>query len=47
LLAEWFGLGQRREMDAREFLAEFNLASLPASRVVFTDRDDAWLLGKW
>jgi glutamyl-tRNA synthetase len=46
LLAEWCGLGVRREMNAHEFLAAFNLAALPATQVIFTDRDDAWLLGK-
>jgi glutamyl-tRNA synthetase len=46
LLAEWCGLGARREMSAREFLTEFNLAALPTTQVVFTAGDDAWLLGK-
>jgi glutamyl-tRNA synthetase len=46
LLGEWCGLGARREMTAREFLAAFNLAALPTTQVIFTDRDDAWLLGK-
>jgi glutamyl-tRNA synthetase len=46
LMAEWCGLGKRREMNAVEFLASFNLAAIPASQIVFTDQDDAWLLGK-
>lgn len=46
LLAEWCGLGVRREMSAGEFLDAFNLAALPISKVVFSDQDDSWLLGK-
>lgn len=46
LLAEWCGLGKRREMNAAEFLSLFNLAAVPARHVFFTDQDDAWLLGK-
>jgi glutamyl-tRNA synthetase len=46
LLAEWCGLGTRREMNATEFLAKLNLAAMPTSQIIFTERDDAWLLGK-
>jgi glutamyl-tRNA synthetase len=46
LLAEWCGVGKRREMTAAEFLDSFNLAAMSASQSVFSDQDDAWLLGK-
>jgi glutamyl-tRNA synthetase len=44
LLAEWCGLGSRSEMSVQEFLIRFQLADMPHEQVVFTDRDDAWLL---
>lgn len=44
LLAEWCGLGSRSEMSAQEFLARFQPTDMPHEQVVFTDRDDAWLL---
>lgn len=43
LLAEWCGLGPRREQSAAEFLAAFDLAKLPRDPIVFTTDDDAWL----
>jgi len=43
LLAEWCGLGPRREMSAREFLAAWDLGQLPPQPVVFDAQDDAWL----
>jgi glutamyl-tRNA synthetase len=44
LVAEWCGLGTRREMTAAAFTAAFRLERLPHERVVFTPADDAWLL---
>lgn len=43
LLAEWCGLGERREMTTAEFAERFDLAKLSRERVVFTTADDAWL----
>jgi len=43
LLAEWCGLGTRRNQSAAEFLAAFDLANLPRTPIVFTADDDAWL----
>ena len=43
LLAEWCGLGPRREQTAAEFLAAFDLAKLPRPPITFTTHDDAWL----
>jgi glutamyl-tRNA synthetase len=43
LLAEWSGLGPRREMTAAEFAREFLLERLPRERITFTPADDAWL----
>jgi glutamyl-tRNA synthetase len=43
LLAEWCGLGPRREMSACEFAREFLLERMPHERVVFTVADDLWL----
>lgn len=44
LLAEWCGLGLRREMTIAEFAREFQLERMPRERIVFTESDDAWLL---
>lgn len=43
LLAEWCGLGPRREQTAAEFIAKFDLAALPRTPIVFTENDDVWL----
>ncbi len=43
LVAEWCGLGPRREMTACEFAREFLLERMPHERVVFTAADDQWL----
>jgi glutamyl-tRNA synthetase len=43
LLAEWCGLGPRREMTAGEFRDQFQLTALPRQQAVFTAADDAWL----
>ena len=43
LLAEWCGLGPRREQSAAEFLAALDLAKLPQGPIIFTTEDDAWL----
>ncbi len=43
LLAEWCGLGRRREMPAAEFLSMFRLDRLPRQPIVFTQADDVWL----
>jgi len=44
LLAQWSGLGSRREMSAVEFLDGFDLEQIPREAAVFTKADDAWLL---
>jgi glutamyl-tRNA synthetase len=44
LLAQWSGLGPRREMTAAEFLDRFSINQLPKTPIVFTTSDDAWLL---
>jgi glutamyl-tRNA synthetase len=43
LLAEWCGMGTRREMTAGEFRDQFRLAALPRQQAVFTSADDVWL----
>jgi glutamyl-tRNA synthetase len=44
LLAEWCGLGPRREMSTSEFMQSFDIARLPRERIVFTPEDEARLL---
>ena len=44
LLAEWCGLGARRDMTAADFASSFRLDRLPHDQIVFTPQDDAWLL---
>jgi glutamyl-tRNA synthetase len=44
LVAEWCGLGLRRETSAAEFLRNLTVERLPRERVVFTPADDVWLL---
>lgn len=47
LLAMWCGLVERAEpMSAAAFCAAFDPARMPADPVVFTQEDDAWLLGE-
>jgi len=43
LLAEWCGLGPRREMSAAVFFKQFRLEQLSPEPIVFTEADDAWL----
>jgi glutamyl-tRNA synthetase len=43
LLAEWSGLGPRREMSLGEFLDRFDINLLPKTPIVFTPTDDVWL----
>ncbi len=44
LLAFWSGVTrERREMDAREFAAGFDAASMGRGRTVFTKEDESWL----
>ena len=45
LLAEWCGLGQRREMSAHEFMKRFELEALSHDPITFCPSDDTWLLG--
>ena len=45
LLAEWCGLGPRREMSSSEFADGFDLKQLSSEPVVFHESDDAWLRG--
>ncbi|MEX2169470.1 MAG: tRNA glutamyl-Q(34) synthetase GluQRS [Pirellulales bacterium] len=44
LLAEWSGLGPRREMTSREFAERFELERLPREAVIFTTENDSWLI---
>lgn len=44
LIAEWSGLGPRREMKLAEFLDRFDVNHLPKAPIVFTTTDDAWLI---
>lgn len=43
LLAEWCGLGKRREIAAAEFAEHFELGAMSRERVVFRGADDRWL----
>jgi glutamyl-tRNA synthetase len=43
LLAEWCGLGPRRDMTAAEFLDQFDVSRLARMPIVFTPVDDHWL----
>ena len=43
LLAEWSGVGLRREVTLPELQAQFQLAALPRHAIVFHAEDDAWL----
>jgi glutamyl-tRNA synthetase len=43
LVAEWCGLGPRRELPAADFAREFRWERLPRAPIVFTPADDAWL----
>ncbi len=43
LLAEWSGLGDRREMSAGEFAERFEIENLPSAPIIFTDADERWL----
>ncbi len=45
LLASWSGL-ERREMSAREFAEAFELSTMLRTPSLFTQEDDAWLLGE-
>jgi glutamyl-tRNA synthetase len=46
LLAEWSGLGPRREMSAAEFAREFLLERLPREKITFSPVDDVWLVDR-
>ncbi len=44
MIADWCGVpGPRREMNAAEFAAIFDLATMPHERIVFTAEHDTWL----
>lgn len=43
LLAEWSGLGPRREMSAGEFADRFSIEHLPSAPVIYTGADERWL----
>lgn len=43
LLAEWCGMGPRKEMTSREFAERFELEKMPREAVVFGEEDDTWL----
>ncbi|MEM6329054.1 MAG: tRNA glutamyl-Q(34) synthetase GluQRS [Planctomycetota bacterium] len=45
LLAEWCGVGPRREQTAEAFCQAFSLDAMPRGPVTFTAEDDRWLLG--
>ncbi len=45
LLARWSGVaGEPESMDAREFLAAFDLSTMPPTDVTYTQEDERWLL---
>ena len=44
LLAEWCGLGPRRELSIKEFAEKLKLSELSREPIVFKAQDDAWLL---
>jgi len=47
LLAFWSGVSANRiEMSAHDFLARFDLDTLPRCPITFTQDDDAWLLSR-
>lgn len=47
LLASWCGLeGGRAEISSQDFLARFNLDTLPRCPITFTPEDHAWLLSQ-
>lgn len=46
LLAEWCGMGDRREMSIGEFRDEFKIKKMPKEPIVFHAEDDDWLLEK-
>jgi glutamyl-tRNA synthetase len=43
LLAEWCGLGPRREMTTAEFLARFDIERIAHHPLTFTSADERWL----
>ncbi len=45
LLSEWCGLGRRSELPAGEFAKHVQIDQLSREPIVFTEADDAWLLG--
>lgn len=45
LLAEWCGLGPRREVSATQFAESFRLELLPEEQVAFDAEQDRWLTG--
>ena len=46
LMAQWCGIGPRREMTTAEFLDAFEMSAMPRSAIVFTPEDDAWLISR-
>lgn len=44
LLAEWCGVGTRREMSATEFAAVFDQQSVPSTPIVFSSAENFWLI---
>ncbi len=44
LLAEWCGLGQRRELSPQECLDAFKLELVPREPIILRSADDVWLL---
>jgi len=47
LIAKWCGIGEElRPMSSAEFCEGLDLARMPRDPVVFTQEDDAWLLGE-
>ena len=45
LMADWCGIGKRREMSIEEFCDRVRVEQLPAEQVVFTGAENDWLLG--
>jgi glutamyl-tRNA synthetase len=44
LMAEWCGIGPRREISSKEFAERLELEKMPREAVVFEAEDDAWLM---
>lgn len=46
LIAEWCGMGARREISRDGFLKQFQIDAVPTSAIIFNQDDDNWLMQK-